>query len=284
VKGELFKRGALLGKHILVGSNDMLWNSVIQTLPVVGAKTLKSALTGLYPGIAALGLALFGVVSTAQALPITLPTGLNPGDQYRLAFVTSGLRDAMSSNIADYNNFVSAAANSQAVLAALGTTWKAIASTNAVDAQDNTGTNPNNATGVPIYLLDGTTKIANDNAGLWVDYLIAPLDITEAGTAVGSSSPSGVWTGTTTLGAAISGAELGASLPFLGLAPWVSPAPGAWINFNISPNTEEFHLYALSDFLIVAGRADGIPEPGTLFLYGIGLAFFALLRRRRRQI
>lgn len=35
------------------------------------------------------GVALFGMASAAQAAPITIPVGLNPGDTYRLAFVTS---------------------------------------------------------------------------------------------------------------------------------------------------------------------------------------------------
>ena len=34
------------------------------------------------------------------------PPGLNPGDPFRFVFVTAGTRDATSSNIADYDNFV----------------------------------------------------------------------------------------------------------------------------------------------------------------------------------
>ena len=94
---------------------------------------------------------------TASAAPITVPTGLNPGDQYRLAFVTSTTRDATSSNIADYNAFVTAAANSVPQFVALGTTWHAIGSTAAVAARDNTNTNFTvNPSGQPIYNLKGT--------------------------------------------------------------------------------------------------------------------------------
>jgi len=56
-----------------------------------------------------------------QAAPVVIPPGLGPGDTYRLALVTSGVRDGNSSNIADYNAFASAAANSVTELAALGT-------------------------------------------------------------------------------------------------------------------------------------------------------------------
>jgi hypothetical protein len=38
----------------------------------------------------------------ASADIITQPVGLNPGDEYHLAFVTSGTRDATSTDIADY--------------------------------------------------------------------------------------------------------------------------------------------------------------------------------------
>jgi len=65
------------------------------------------------------------------------PPGLNIGDQYRLVFVTSGTRNAQSSNIADYNSFVTAQANQNAVLSALNTTWTVIGSTATVDARDN---------------------------------------------------------------------------------------------------------------------------------------------------
>ncbi len=85
----------------------------------------------------------------ASAVPITVPTDLSPGDKYRLAFVTSTGRDTTSANIVDYNNFVTAHAAGVPELAALGTTWTAIGSTVAVDARDNTGTNPTVATGLP---------------------------------------------------------------------------------------------------------------------------------------
>ncbi len=110
--------------------------------------------------------ALLVAPTVASAQIVTTPVGLSPGDQYRLGFVTITKRDASSSNIADYNDFVTTAANSEPDLLALGATWTAIGSTSTVDARDNTGTNPT-STGVPIYLLDGISKIADNNADLW---------------------------------------------------------------------------------------------------------------------
>ena len=45
------------------------------------------------------------VVSPAKAIPITTPTDLSFGDQYRLAFVTTDTRNALSADIEDYNAF-----------------------------------------------------------------------------------------------------------------------------------------------------------------------------------
>ena len=79
------------------------------------------------PFIATAAAALVLVAATGSlASPITVPTGLNPGDAYRLVFVTSTTLDATSSDIADYNAFVSGVANTVPELVALGTTWTAI--------------------------------------------------------------------------------------------------------------------------------------------------------------
>ena len=103
-------------------------------------------------------------VGTAQDCPIVVPTSLDAGDEYRLAFVTSGVRDAQSTDISDYNAFVSAAANAIPELAALETQWFAIASTASVDARDNTGTVPPGA--VRVFLLNDTL-LAGSYDDLW---------------------------------------------------------------------------------------------------------------------
>ena len=125
---------------------------------------------------------------------VTVPTSLNLGDSYRLAFLTSGTRDATSSDIGVYNSFVQSAADAVPALASLGATWKAIGSTASVDARDNTGTNPA-TTGVPIFLLNNT-KLADDNADLWDGSIDVLFDLTELGPAVIFR----VYTGTTSSG------------------------------------------------------------------------------------
>ena len=65
----------------------------------------------------------------AAAEIIIPPPDLRPADQYRLIFLTSGIRDATSTDIEDYNAFVQQHANASPELAALGVEWKAAAST-----------------------------------------------------------------------------------------------------------------------------------------------------------
>ncbi|CCQ53010.1 MULTISPECIES: hypothetical protein [Crocosphaera] len=107
----------------------------------------------------------FGNPQLVQALTL-IPSDLNPGDQYRLVFVTSTTRNALSTQISDYNAFVDATAKAEdSLLKDLDTTWNAIGSTSTVDARDNTNTNPEENIGVPIYLIDGN-RVANNNADL----------------------------------------------------------------------------------------------------------------------
>ena len=98
------------------------------------------------------------------------PAGLAVGDQFRLIFLSSTKRNALSTDIGDYNTFVQdrAAAGHADILAYSGG-FGVIGCTAAVDARDNTATT---GTGVPIYWLDGA-KVADDYAdfydGSWDD-------------------------------------------------------------------------------------------------------------------
>ena len=95
------------------------------------------------------------------------PPSLSPGDQYRLGFVTSEGISATSPNIGDYNIFAQSIAEAVPELAALGADWSAVASTESVNARENTGTDPlTDGPGIPIFLIDGS-KIADDNSDLW---------------------------------------------------------------------------------------------------------------------
>lgn len=206
-----------------------------------------------------LGLLLVVGASAAQAQSIiTVPTGLSPGDQYRLLFVTSTKRDATSSNIADYNSFVSAVANSVPALASLGTTWKAVASTSTVSALANTGTDwtPAGPTGVPIFLLNNT-KLANDYDNLWnvTGRLLQQPIITEKGVVFNLGAQI-AWTGTSGQPgqqglSAYPGAlsfSLGGIHPLWGR---MTSTDNLWVDGNTTSPDESLPLYAISGVLTV---------------------------------
>ena len=214
--------------------------------------------------------AAFALASVpAQAMPVTVPAGLNPGDTYRLVFVTSMTRDAMSSDIADYNAFVTAAA-AASPLAALGSTWSVIASTSSVDARDNTATVPGtDGPGTAIYRLDGM-QIASSYADLWDGSLPPFIGINTD--ELGAVSNATVFTGTDTSGQATPAFELGSGLVTAGFA---SSSSGSWIQGQLHPQAS-LSFYAISNVLTVS-----VPEPVALAMFTLSLAGLAVAVRRR---
>lgn len=212
------------------------------------------------------------------AAPITIPTGLNFGDQYRLAFVTSTARTATSSNISDYNAFVTAVANSVPELVALGTNWKAIASTGGSfsdTARGNTSTQPFTP-GAAIYTL-GDTLVATNYADLWDGNLLAPINYWENGQQI--TTPNWfVWTGTSISGdpgpsfAPLN--PLGFPTPRLGSAVMVGPG---WVDYSTVANNQFLAMYAISDILTV------VPEPNAAALALVGFLFAAWGWQRRKR-
>ena len=91
-----------------------------------------------------------------------IPSGLTAGDSFRLLFATSTTRNATSDDIADYNTFVqTAAAAGHAGIQAYSAGFRAVGSTDATDARDNTRTTyTDDDKGPPIYWLDGA-KVAD---------------------------------------------------------------------------------------------------------------------------
>ena len=143
------------------------------------------------------------VASSTHAVVITIPPALDPGDQYRLVFVTSGTRDAIPTDIEVYNNFVQSAADAVPDLASLAVTWKAMGSSASVAARENTDSIPG-VDDVPIFLLDGS-NFADDYGDLWDGSLDIPLNIDETGNLAGSLR---VWTGSNEFGQVGDGTEI----------------------------------------------------------------------------
>ncbi|MFU8781318.1 MAG: hypothetical protein ACNA71_09910, partial [Kiritimatiellia bacterium] len=110
------------------------------------------------------------------------------GDQYRLVFLTSTDGDHVGTEYGDiewYNARMQALADAStaySISTTDGVTWKVIGSTAAVDARDNTATNPNvHGDGHPVFLLDGNTLIAADFNELWSGTIRNGINVTEKG-------------------------------------------------------------------------------------------------------
>ena len=119
-----------------------------------------------------------------------IPAGIVPGDQFRLLFITSNRRNATASDIDVYNGFVQdAARGGHAGIQANSDGFRAVASTEDVDARDNIAIYNSS----PIYWLGGN-KVADDTAdffdGSWDD-IENPRD--QHGNRI--STRSRVWTG-----------------------------------------------------------------------------------------
>jgi hypothetical protein len=194
--------------------------------------------------------------------PITVPSGLSHGEQYRLVFVTSTTTTATLSDIGYYNPFVASVANSAPQLALLGTTWSAIASTPTVAAQDNTNTTPDNGSGLPIYNPKGELFAASNQA-LWgttnSNVLPNPIDWNESD---GLNFPNdSTWTGTTDQGnpaGFLLGSFSGFALTGLDSANGVG-----WIDALANDMQTLLHsVYALSGVLTVP-----VPELSSMFLH-----------------
>jgi len=189
------------------------------------------------------------LAASAQAQIQIPPPDLQGGQSYRILFVTESARNAMSTDIADYNAFVAADANASPQLAALNTNWRALAATSAVNARTNTDTDPTASNQVPIYLPNGT-RIADDYADLWDGQLAAPPNSTSLGnTIVGQRTWTGfAYDGTLTAGH-FTARPLGGTQtnPIQGDPSLVIPP---WAYHTSVPRAQLAPLYGISDQLV----------------------------------
>ena len=218
----------------------------------------------------------FGRGGRAEASPaLTTPAGLSSGDHFRFVFVTDGSRDATSSNINDYNTFVTEQAGG-ATYNGKPITWVAIASTPTVNATDNVG-----LTQDPVYLADGTkVTTSTTTSGLWSGGLLHAID--EDLTGKQSSHPY-TWTGTNPTGTTASGQSLGTTTvtSWYPVGPTPIPVPPSanmgipgpthldqsWVYGGQAETTYPHNsLYGISADLIVPKTV--VPEPSSLWVVG----------------
>ena len=117
------------------------------------------------------GAARPGLAQTAQEVPTDwglAPSGLSAGDSFRLLLVTSTTRNGRPTAIANYDSHVQdAVAAGHADIQDYSTHFKALGSTETVNARDHTGTTHTTSDpGLPIYWLNGS-KVADDYADFY---------------------------------------------------------------------------------------------------------------------
>jgi hypothetical protein len=203
----------------------------------------------------------------ARADLMLVPPGLHPGDQFRVVFLSSATRDALSPNIADYDQFITNLAVAAGIDTYIGSpvTWQALGSTATVDAVDRL---PKSFASPPLYRLDGGL-VAPSTGVLWVmGPTGSPITVTESGLDLGSAV---VWTGTLRDGTAFE--PLGAGF-FVAFGSTLSTSDGGWVAFNDAPRSEQHHLYGYSSVLTVPSAA-AVPEPATCTLALVGLGTLA---------
>jgi len=226
------------------------------------------------------------VPTAATPISINTPAGLNPGDRFRIAFVTgTTTADISSTDIASYNLFVNTAAGG-ATYNGSAVTFYAIGSTATVNAYDNIRSTTMND---PVYLAGGALVAPSitGTSGLWSGALVNRIATDIDGTVV--SNDRQVFTGTLVDGTA-SSRPLGNYQPAFiftpgGFVASLGQATGytdaAWIN-NGSRNVPgyPFSLYGISETLTVAS----VPEPSTCvsLLAGLACGGYSMFRRRKR--
>ena len=221
--------------------------------------------------------ATLGVMPTTLLgiLDLTANGGINPatlmpwkaGDTYRFIFATSTGTAATSTNIAYYNSFVQTLADASPlnIGAAQGVTWNAIASTLNVAANVNTSTDT--GTGESIWLLNGTSLVADNYAILYssvTDSHSSTINKSEIlGNPFNGGNYGSIWTGSSPSGGIQANEELGDpdGIAQGGLFGYTGGAH--WITRFGLVTTDPYGLYGLSDPITLQGPP--IPS-GTLII------------------
>ena len=186
-----------------------------------------------------------------------IPSGVSPGDSFRLMFVTSSGTQATSQNIATYNTHVQNSAEKNLFLKPFKSTFRALGSAWDTHARPNTFTRASDkGASAPIYWVNGT-KVADNYADLYDkswDYNAhsGQYPKTEAGASIVHEWP--IWTGTEWTGGPASTTQLGDNRVVFGKLNVLSHElrsppenPGA----TDAANSASYSMYALSPLLTV---------------------------------
>ena len=197
------------------------------------------------------------VVEVPRNSPLK-PSGLAAAQkEFRLLFVTSTRRNAISTDIADYNSFVQgSAAAGHSSIRPFASQFRVVGSTGSVDARDNTSTTYTSSDkGVPIYWVRGN-KVADEYEdfydGGWDDERNVRDERGNGHSRLGPLRGGGIWTGSSNDGTAHASDPLGGSVPGSfapvrqGRLGGSSPSSRTPLSHQTGSNTAALGFYALS--------------------------------------
>lgn len=238
---------------------------------VYGASPMKKS---YLPGaVCAFVLAILAASSHAA---LVVPAGLSPGDTYHVIFASSTTRDATSSNIADYDAHIQAAADAAGIGSSIGLNdWRVVGSTPTVSAVDHLSSLFSSTTNIPIYNQNGDLVSASFD-GLWDGALDNPVGFAETGTA----NDTYVFTGSDAAGAPYPTWELGGSYQNT-RAGDSGASSSSWINAGYLLRTYSYSFYGLSEELTVPTT---VPLPAAAWLFGAGLLGLIAVARRKVHV
>ena len=200
------------------------------------------------------------VVSSEVTVPPNwglIPDGLGPGDTFRLLFATSTTRNGSSTDIADYNTHVqTAAAAGHADIQDYSSAFRAVGSTAATDARDNTRTTyTDDDKGLPIHWLGGT-QVADEYEdfydGDWDDEANAKDESSDARSL--SAAADWPFTGSDNDGTADSLYPLGSTTVTVGKPNDATTQADPLSSNNAQGNTDSRPFYALSPVFTVGSE------------------------------
>ena len=237
-------------------------------------KFLKTVLTTCRYAMC-ISLTVLSVSGTASATLIESIAALEEGAMYRVLFATSTTTQAISSDIAFYNSFVSTAADSGSVTGSLGLSWKALASTAADNVQDHTGIQNSDDSLVTMFNTLGEV-VAVSGEDLWDGGLNHAIGYDADGAAACLSFFCGTWTGFVDNGdtngplGTMSGVNGGSH----------NRVNSTWARVFNDRRAEHYYMYAVSSEVMKTSIV--VTEPGTVILLSLGLAGLAFARYRKQ--